>query len=117
MEVHFYTEKLTFSKENSPMQERMLHILGAFAQFEHMLIKERQLEGIDNANRMGKYLGSPKKLSDEDKKIIFGMHKNSCTPYFIAEKFNVSISSVYKTVIKKGIILYPFLVCVIWKTG
>ena len=76
VEVRFYTENLTFSKGSSPMQELMLQVLGAFAQFERKLIKERQLEGIKNAKRQGRYLGRPKKISDEDKKLIIEMHKD-----------------------------------------
>lgn len=98
VEVRFYTENLTFSKGSSPMQELMLQVLGAFAQFERKLIKERQLEGINNAKRQGRYLGRPKKISDEDKKVIIEMHQNGCTPSFIAEKFNVSLSLVYKLI-------------------
>lgn len=98
VEIRFYTENLTFSKGSSPMQELMLQVLGAFAQFERKLIKERQLEGINNAKRQGRYLGRPKKISDEDKKLIIEMHKNGCTPSFIAEKFDVSVYSIYKLI-------------------
>ena len=98
VEVRFYTENLTFSKGSSPMQELMLQILGAFAQFERKLIRERQQEGINNAKRQGKYLGRPKKISDEDKKLIIEMRKDGCTPSFIAQRFDVSTSSVYKLI-------------------
>ena len=98
VEVRFYTENLTFSKGSSPMQELMLQILGAFAQFERKLIRERQQEGINNAKRQGRYLGRPKKISDEDKKLIIEMHQNGCTPSLIEQKFNVSTSSVYKLI-------------------
>ncbi len=98
VEVRFYTENLTFSKGSSPMQELMLQVLGAFAQFERKLIRERQQEGINNAKRQGRYLGRPKKISDEDKKLIIEMHQNGCTPGFIAQKFDVSTSSVYKLI-------------------
>ena len=80
------------------MQELMLQILGAFAQFERKLIRERQQEGINNAKRQGRYLGRPKKISDEDKKLIIEMHKDGCTPSFIAEKFDVSVYSIYKLI-------------------
>ncbi len=98
VKVRFYTENLTFSKGSSPMQELMLQVLGAFAQFERKLIKERQLEGINNAKRQGRYLGRPKKISDEDKKVIIEMHQNGCTPSFIAQKFDVSVYSIYKLI-------------------
>lgn len=103
VEVRFYTENLTFSKGSSPMQELMLQILGAFAQFERKLIKERQQEGISNAKRQGKYLGRPKKISDEDKKLIFAMYQDGCTPSSIAKKFNVCVSSIHKLLKKYDI--------------
>lgn len=98
VEVRFYTENLTFSKGSSPMQELMLQVLGAFAQFERKLIRERQLEGINNAKRQGRYLGRPKKISDEDKKLIIQMHSDGCTPNLIAQKFDVSVYSIYKLI-------------------
>lgn len=98
VEVRFYTENLTFSKGSSPMQELMLQVLGAFAQFERKLIRERQQEGINNAKRQGKHLGRPRKLSDEDKKLILEMYKDGCLPTFIADKFDVSLSLVYKII-------------------
>lgn len=96
VEVRFYTENLNFSKGSSPMQELMLQVLGAFAQFERKLIRERQQEGINNAKRQGKHLGRPRKLSEEDKKLILEMYNDGCLPAFIADRFDVSLSSVYK---------------------
>lgn len=103
VEVRFYTENLIFSKGSSPMQELMLQVLGAFAQFERKLIRERQQEGINNAKRQGKHLGRPRKLSEEDKKLILEMHKDGCLPAFIADRFDVSLSSVYKLIRKNKI--------------
>lgn len=39
----------------------MLQILGAFAEFERELIRERTLAGLDRARREGKVLGRPRK--------------------------------------------------------
>lgn len=44
--VEFVTERLTFSGEDAPMATLLLSVLGAFAEFERPLIRERQLEGI-----------------------------------------------------------------------
>ena len=44
--VRFEKENLTFSGEDSPMFHLLLSVLGAFAQFEPDLIRERQREGI-----------------------------------------------------------------------
>lgn len=64
--ICFYKENLKFSNsENDPIHTLMLQIIGACAQFERSLIKERQREGIAQAKRQGKHLGRPAKLSEE----------------------------------------------------
>ena len=44
--VQFLKEQLTFTSEHSPMATLLLSVLGAFAEFERALIRERQAEGI-----------------------------------------------------------------------
>src|SRR5579875_2714515 len=56
--VRFEKENLTFTGEDSPMSHLLLSVIGAFAQFEHDLIRERQREGIALAKlRAGAYVG------------------------------------------------------------
>jgi DNA invertase Pin-like site-specific DNA recombinase len=68
IKVQFVKENLTFTGEDSPMAELMLNLLGAVAQFERSLIKERQKEGVQIAKAAGKYKGRPRTMTDE--KII-----------------------------------------------
>jgi len=56
-------ESLTFTVEDSPMANLLLSVLGAVAQFERELIRERQREGIDLAKRAGAYKGRKRTLS------------------------------------------------------
>lgn len=49
----------------TPIGELLLHVLGALAQFERQLMRERCRAGIDAAKRRGKHLGRPRKLSPE----------------------------------------------------
>jgi DNA invertase Pin-like site-specific DNA recombinase len=51
--VQFIKEGLTFTGEDSPMSTLLLSVLGAFAEFERALIRERQLEGIALAKQRG----------------------------------------------------------------
>jgi DNA invertase Pin-like site-specific DNA recombinase len=51
--VHFVKEQLTFTAEDAPMATLLLSVLGAFAEFERALIRERQLEGIALARARG----------------------------------------------------------------
>lgn len=47
------------------MANLMLLVMGAFAEFERALIRERQREGIVLARKRGAYLGRKKSLNDE----------------------------------------------------
>lgn len=55
--VEFVKEALVFDGEDSPMSVLLLQLLGAVAQFERSLIRERQLEGIAAAKAEGRYRG------------------------------------------------------------
>jgi DNA invertase Pin-like site-specific DNA recombinase len=63
--IEFVKERLTFSGEDSPMANLMLSVMGAFAEFERALIRERQREGIVLAKQRGAYRGRKKALSLE----------------------------------------------------
>jgi DNA invertase Pin-like site-specific DNA recombinase len=55
--VSFVKEGLTFTGEDSPMATLLLSVMGAFAEFERALIRERQREGIALAKARGAYRG------------------------------------------------------------
>jgi DNA invertase Pin-like site-specific DNA recombinase len=42
VQVHFVKESLTFTGQDSPMANLLLSVMGAFAEFERELIRERQ---------------------------------------------------------------------------
>ncbi len=46
MRVQFAKEQLTFTGEDTAMATLLLSMMGAFAEFERSLIRERQREGI-----------------------------------------------------------------------
>jgi DNA invertase Pin-like site-specific DNA recombinase len=53
--VEFVKESLVFTGEDSPMANLMLSVMGAVAEFERSLIRERQKEGIALAKQRGAY--------------------------------------------------------------
>jgi DNA invertase Pin-like site-specific DNA recombinase len=55
--VEFVKESLVFTGEDSPMANFMPSVMGAFAEFERSLIRERQREGIALAKHRGAYKG------------------------------------------------------------
>jgi len=67
--IVFHKENMRFSPGGQgnadPMSRLMMQMLGAFAEFERSLIRERQREGIAAAKSSGKLLGRPKRVSDE----------------------------------------------------
>jgi len=64
--VQFLKEGKTFkgSETADPMDKLMLSMLGAFAEYERTLIRERQREGIIKAKARGVYRGRKQKITD-----------------------------------------------------
>ena len=63
--IEFVKEQLTFTGEDSPMATLLWSVMGAFAEFERALIRERQREGIALAKQRGAYRGRKKALSSD----------------------------------------------------
>ena len=64
--IRFHKENLHFisGKDRPPVQDLMLSLLGAIAQFERDLILERQREGIALAKLRGAYKGRQSRFGD-----------------------------------------------------
>jgi len=96
IKVEFIKEGLVFTNEDSPMSKLLLSVMGAVAEFERSLIKERQLEGIELAKKRGAYKGRKPTLSDEQlneikQRLAMG-HKKSV----ISREFNISRETLYQ---------------------
>ena len=94
--VKFVKEGLTFSGEDSPMAHLMLSVMGAFAEFERALLKERQREGIAQAKKRGAFKGRKKSLSQAEvaelrQRIAAGMSKAQ-----VAREFGISRQTLYQ---------------------
>ncbi|VVO32272.1 recombinase family protein [Pseudomonas fluorescens] len=55
VKVKFHKEDLTFTGSDDKYQNLMLQMMGAVAQFERSMIRERQAEGIAKAKEAGVY--------------------------------------------------------------
>jgi DNA invertase Pin-like site-specific DNA recombinase len=64
--VEFLQERLTFTGEDTPLATLLLSVMGAFAEFERSILRERQLEGIALAKQRGAYKGRKKVLTTAD---------------------------------------------------
>ena len=94
--IEFIKEHLTFSGEDSPIANLMLSVMGAFAEFERALIRERQREGIALAKQRGAYRGRKKLLSDSEiaevrRRVMEGEKKSA-----LARKFGISRETLYQ---------------------
>jgi DNA invertase Pin-like site-specific DNA recombinase len=96
--VQFKKECLTFTGEaDNAMSKLLLNVLGAFAEFERSLIKERQREGIAQAKAKGDvYKGRKKALSDVDVARVKTMLADGVSKTAIAKEFGVSRETLYK---------------------
>lgn len=70
------------------MANLMLSVMGAFAEFERALIRERQKEGIALAKLRGAYRGRKKALSPDRaaellQRVIAGIKVLKLTEYFV----------------------------------
>ena len=63
VQITFIQEHLTFTGDDTPMAQLLLSVLGAFAEFERALLRERQREGIALAKQRGVYRGRKKALT------------------------------------------------------
>lgn len=92
--LKFHKEGLLFDGSDSPFQRLQLQIIGAVAEFERAIIRERQREGIQAAKRAGRHLGAPSALSaDQVEKI---QQRSGERPTALAKEFNVSRTTIYK---------------------
>lgn len=66
VKIQFVKESLTFTGEDSPMSNLLLSVMGAFAEFERSLIRERQREGVALAKQRGAYKGRKKVFSAQE---------------------------------------------------
>jgi DNA invertase Pin-like site-specific DNA recombinase len=100
--IEFVKENLTFTGEDSPMASLMLSVMGAFAEFERSLIKERQREGIALAKRRGAYRGRKKSLSPQEvaelrQRVAAGISKAQ-----VAREAGISRQTLYQYLQETG---------------
>jgi DNA invertase Pin-like site-specific DNA recombinase len=93
--VEFVKEALTFTGDDNAASTFLLHVMGAFAEFERSLIGERQREGIALAKQRKVYRGrvpalSPVKAAELRQRANDGESKTA-----LAQAFGISRATVY----------------------
>lgn len=95
--VRFVKEGLTFAAEEAnPMQTLMFQMLGAFAQFERSLIRERQREGIALAKKEGRRLGRSRALDAERAGALRERAGKGESKQALAVEFGISRQTLYR---------------------
>jgi DNA invertase Pin-like site-specific DNA recombinase len=94
--VCFVHEQLTFTGEDSPMANLLLSVMGAFAEFERALIRERQREGITLAKARGAYRGRKRSLTAEQIERLATRAAAGEPKALLAREFAVSRETVYQ---------------------
>ncbi|MDF0606895.1 recombinase family protein [Neisseriaceae bacterium TC5R-5] len=96
IQIEFVKEKLIFSGEDSPMANLLLSVMGAFAEFERALIRERQREGIELAKKKGAYRGRKKTLSPEQAVLLQQRVAAGEKKAQLARELGISRGTVYQ---------------------
>lgn len=92
--VRFLKEQLTFGPdESSPYSKLQLQMMGAFAEFERAIIRERQREGIAKARERGVYRGRKPSI---DRKAVQELKAQGVGASEIARRLKIGRASVYR---------------------
>ena len=94
--IEFVKEHLTFTGEDSPMANLMLSVMGAFAEFERALIKERQRGGIAQAKKRGAFKGRKKSLSQATVAELLQRIEEGISKAQVAREVGISRETLYK---------------------
>lgn len=93
--VRFHKENLVFTGQDDAIARLTLQMMGAFAEFERAMIKERQREGIAKAKAEGRCWGRKAKLGPDQvaeirDKLSIGVSRKA-----IAEELGISRQTLY----------------------
>ena len=89
-------EQLIFNGEDSAISKLLLSVMGAFAEFERALLRERQREGIAIAKKKGAYKGrrrslTPDRAEELRRRVAAGEKKAP-----LAREFGISRETLYQ---------------------
>ncbi len=96
VQIQFMKEGMLFTGEDTAMSKLLLSVMGAFAEFERSLLKERQREGIAVAKKAGVYKGrkrslTPERVAELRTRISGGERKAA-----LAREFGISRETLYQ---------------------
>jgi len=93
--IEFLKEGLTFTGDDSPMATLLLSVMGAFAEFECALVRERQREGVALAKVRGAYKGRKRSLTPEQAKELCARVAARENKSALAREYGISRDTLY----------------------
>ena len=94
--AEFVKEQVVFTGNDSPMAKLMLSVMGAFAEFERELLKERQREGIALAKERGVYRGRTKSRAPDTKVEMLHRITSGEVKSRLAKEYGISRETLYQ---------------------
>jgi DNA invertase Pin-like site-specific DNA recombinase len=96
VQVEFVKEQLSFTGEDTLGAKLLLNVMGAVAEFERAMLKERQREGIAIAKKAGVYKGrkpslTPERIAELRARIAAGEKKAG-----LAREYGISRETLYQ---------------------
>lgn len=96
VKITFVKENLSFTGSDEPMSVLLLSVMGAMAEFERAIIRERQAEGIRIAKGKGIYKGGVPSLKADQISELRQMVADGIPKAKVARKFDICRDTVYK---------------------
>ena len=96
IKIEFLKECLIFTGDDAPISKLLLSVMGAFAEFERSLIKERQMERIALAKKKGLYRARKQTLSSEQIDQIKVRVSQGDKKSHIARDYGISRETLYQ---------------------
>ena len=93
--VEFVKEQLSFTGDDNAMANLLLNVMGAFAEFERSLTRERQREGIALAKKHGAYRGRTPSLDTVRAAELRAKAAAGVPKAVLARHFGISRETVY----------------------
>lgn len=94
--IQFLKEGLVFTGDDSPMATLLLSVMGAFAEFERSLIRERQREGVNLAKLRGAYKGRKKALAPAQIATLHQRLQTGESKAQLARELGISRETLYQ---------------------
>lgn len=96
VQINFVRENIILGKKNDLMSKLSYDMMKAFIHFYSQLAKERQMRGIEQAKRDGKYKGRKTKLTFDINLQLQDLIKTRMTKTQIAKELGISRFTLYR---------------------